>query len=365
MSGTVGTGEPGAGDRTEPRAAGPAEIDAVARLGPGERRRVGWLERFGLRPLRSAWPDARKAVLGQEGTPPTEWDWSSTRIFKPAISIPTWLGRTRSDGLVPVYNLVNRHPAPKSAAYSVRVSFCRDFRGGQWTYDGHVGTDFAIPVGTPVTTTAPGKVLRIACEIDHGGLKVCIDHGDGLFTTSGHLSRALVREGELVRRGQVVGLSGASGIEFVLFFPWVAPHLHLNVWLGGEPADPFAAPGETPLWRAGNHPTPCPDGGDDGGDGGLAGFEPSDWDPDGVEASIDACRDPVVRERCRSFGTLERRAAEVLFHRVLTSAAFSSFPPLYRRVAPRRPCLDLPFRERDFRGAWLPPVPDFPSCDAA
>ena len=38
-------------------------------------------------------------------------------------------------------------------------------------------------------------------------------------------------------RGGVIGLSGASGIEFILFFPWVAPHLHLNVWLNGEPIE--------------------------------------------------------------------------------------------------------------------------------
>ena len=50
------------------------------------------------------------------------------------------------------------------------------------------------------------EVGGVACEIDHGGLKVCIDHGQGLFTTSSHLSRTLVGEGELVRRGQVLGL---------------------------------------------------------------------------------------------------------------------------------------------------------------
>jgi len=55
-----------------------------------------------------------------------------------------------------------------------------------------------------------------------------------------------------------------------------------------------------------------------------------------------------------SFAALERRAAEILFHRVLTPAAFAAFPPLYRSAGPRRPLLDLPFLREDFAGAWLP-----------
>jgi len=318
-----------------------------------ERARIGWLERFGLRPLGPALRDARKAIAGNGATPATSWDTSSLRIFKPAISLPTWLGRRRSDSLVPVYNFFNREQPPRDVPYSVKVSFCRDFQGGQWTYDGHVGTDFAVPVGTPVLSAAPGRVLRVASELDHGGLKVCIDHGAGLFSTSSHLSRASVREGDFVRRGELLGLSGASGIEFLLFFPWVAPHLHLNVWLNGEPVDPFAREQEISLWRCRNAPRPYdPDRDGDAGD--PEGFEPSDWDADGVEAAIEACRDREVREKARSFTSLERRAAEILFHRVLSSAAFDAFPPLYASTGPRRPCLDLPFREQDFRGAWLP-----------
>jgi len=315
-----------------------------------ESLRVGWLERFGLRPLGPALREARKALAGNGATPATTWGLSSVRIFKPRISLATWAGRRRGDGLVPVYNFFNREQPPLEAPYSVKVTFCRDFRGGRWTYDGHVGTDFAVPVGTPVVATAPGRVVRVASELDHGGLKVCMDHGDGLFTTSSHLSRALVREGDEVARGRVLGLSGASGLEFVLFFPWVAPHLHLNVWLDGEAVDPFARPGEVAMWRNGNDPLPF-----DGEEETCRDFTPSEWDEAGVEAAIDACRDREIRERARSFASLERRAAEILFHRVLSSAAFDAFPPLYRGRHARRPCLDLPFRPRDFRGAWLPP----------
>jgi murein DD-endopeptidase len=325
--------------------------ERVASLGPRERLPVGWAERFGLRPLGQGLRDARKAVVGRGATPATTWDLSSLQILKPRISLHTWAGRTRADGKVPVYNFFNRNQPPKSAPYSVKVSRCRDFRGGQWTYDSHVGTDFAVRVGTPIVTTAPGLVLRVARELDHGGLKVCIDHGQGLFTTSSHLSRALVREGEQVERGGVIGLSGASGIEFILFFPWVAPHLHLNVWMNGEPIDPFARRGEVSMWRRHNDPRPY-----DGKPVDEEAFEPSEWDADGVEAAIEACREHQIREKTRRFPSLERRAAEILFHRVLSPAIFEAFPPLYAREGLRRPCLDLPFRALDFRGTWLPPV---------
>jgi murein DD-endopeptidase MepM/ murein hydrolase activator NlpD len=309
---------------------------------------IGPLETFGLRPAGEAIAGVRRVLRGSPFVPPTRWDATSARIFKPSISIPTWLRRTREDGLVPVYNFFNRVPQPKDEGYSVRVTYCRDFRGGRWTYDGHLGTDFACPVGTPIVAAAPGVVLRVASELDRGGLKVCVDHGEGLFTTHNHLSRALVAPGARVERGQAVGLSGASGVEFVFCFPWVAPHLHYNVWLNGEPVDPFATDGETSLWLRRNDPVPASGAAD-------ARFAPSPWDAAGVDAAIEACRDPSRRDAMRALPTVERRAAEVLVLRNYKPTLFSSFPPLYRERFDRTPRLDLPFRAADFRGAWLPP----------
>jgi murein DD-endopeptidase MepM/ murein hydrolase activator NlpD len=197
---------------------------------------------------------------------------------------------------------------------------------------------------------AAGLVLRVSNELDHGGRKVCVDHGDGLFTTHNHLSRALVRPGERVTRGQPVGLSGASGLEFVLFFPWVSPHLHYNVWLDGLPVDPFAVKGEESLWRRRNDPVPAEDGASED-----EAFEPSAWDPDGVEAAIDACRDATLRAELRAVTPLPERAAAVLLKRSYRRALFDSLPPLYLARHTRRPRLDLPFRAGDFRGVWLPP----------
>jgi murein DD-endopeptidase len=152
----------------------------------------------------------------------------------------TWLGRRRADRRVPIYNLFNRTPTPIADGWSVRKTQVRDFRGGTLTYDSHNGTDFAVPPGTIVVAAAPGRVLRVSSEFNRGGLKVFVDHGRGLVTTSNHLGRALVRDGDLVRRGQPIALSGASGIDMFLMFPWNVPHVHFNVWLNGEPVDPFA-----------------------------------------------------------------------------------------------------------------------------
>lgn len=313
------------------------------------RARIHPLDVFGLRPIGPALAPVRRVVLGGNGGPANLWGPSSVRIFKPRISFPTWLGRTRPDRLVWLYNFFNRVPQPPDQGYSVQVTYCRDFAGGRWTYDGHLGTDFACPVGTPIVAGAEGLVLRVSNELDHGGLKVCIDHGDGLFTTHNHLSRALVRPGDRVSRGQPVGLSGASGLEFVLFFPWVSPHLHYNVWLDGLPVDPFAVHGEESLWLRRNEPVP-------GGDAvSPATFEPSTWDPEGVEAAIEACRDEALRAELRAVTPLPQRAAAVLLKRSYRRALFDSLPPLYRDRHERRPRLDLPFRAQDFRGVWLPP----------
>ncbi len=313
--------------------------------------KIGVLDVFGLKPLDTALAQAGRAVFGNNDIPPTNWDLSSIKVFKPHISIPTWLGVKIHGDKAPVYNLFNRNMRGPDEPFSVRVTDCEDFRGGQWTYDSHLGTDFAIPVGTPVATCAPGLVMTVKRQFDHGGLKVFVDHGDGLLTTYAHLSRALVGAGDIVRRGQAVGLSGAAGMELLMFFPWVAPHVHLNVVLNGAPADPFGADGgEVPLWRTGNDPTPFKASGARSDE--L--FEPTAWNPALLDAAIEDCSDAAERDYLRGFPDIVERAAEILNHRMFFTTIFKDFPPLYEKEYPRRPALDLPFLESDYSGAKLP-----------
>jgi murein DD-endopeptidase len=226
----------------------------------------------------------------------------------------------------------------------VRKTNVEDFLGTTLTYDSHNATDFAVPPGTQVVAAAPGQVIRVSNEFNRGGLKVFIDHGRGLITTYNHLARALVRVGEIVRRGQPIALSGYSGIDAVLTFPWGAPHVHFNTWLDGEYVDPFARPGEIALWRNGNWPTPH-DGSDRDSD-----FEPTRWDDDAIERGIRACRSEQARREIRSFANTFERAAALIFHKNYYPSRFDEPVQLYPEPHARTPWLDLPFSREDYDG---------------
>ncbi|MFO0565293.1 MAG: M23 family metallopeptidase [Polyangiaceae bacterium] len=205
-------------------------------------RNVPLIEVLGLSPFPLALRQAKLAVLGDGGdTPRSRFGLSSLGIFTPRLAVSTWLGRVRADRKVPILNLVNRTPTPVADGWSVRITQVRDFRGGRLTYDSHNGTDFVVPPGTPVCAAAPGRVVSVRREFNRGGLKLYIDHGGTLVTTSNHLAKVLVEVGQDVARGELVALSGYSGLNAVVGFPWVAPHVHYNVWLSGVAVDPFAA----------------------------------------------------------------------------------------------------------------------------
>jgi len=305
-------------------------------------------ETFGLAPLGTRLGEMLVTFRGAEGVPPSRFDATSLGIFRPRLALGTWLGRRRADRRVPIYNLFNRTPTPIADGWSVRRRQVRDFRGGGLTYDSHNGTDFAVPPGTVVVAAAPGRVLRVSSEFNRGGLKVFVDHGRGLVTASNHLGRALVREGDRVARGQPIALSGASGIDMVLMFPWNAPHVHFNVWLNGEPADPFGEPDEGSLWRRRNDPAPDDGTADDGG------AAPTVWDAAAVDAAIAACDVAAVREALRAVPSLEVRAMGLLFQMNYYPTRFGSRRSPYGIAFAREPRLDLPFRAADVAGIVFP-----------
>jgi murein DD-endopeptidase MepM/ murein hydrolase activator NlpD len=89
----------------------------------------------------------------------------------------------------------------------------------------HQGLDYAVPQGTPVSALNSGKVL-LARPLFFEGNCVILDHGQGLLTLYMHLSAFEVKEGDMVRRGQKLGLSGGTGRA-------TGPHLHIAVrWQG-------------------------------------------------------------------------------------------------------------------------------------
>jgi murein DD-endopeptidase MepM/ murein hydrolase activator NlpD len=107
-----------------------------------------------------------------------------------------------------------------------------------WRPDVHRGVDLDVPTGTEVRAMAEARVQFSGVMRGFGNV-VWLDHGGGTLTVYAHLSTIGVREGESVRRGQVVGLSGATGdVTF--------PHLHFEVWRGGREVDPIPLLGGRP-----------------------------------------------------------------------------------------------------------------------
>jgi murein DD-endopeptidase MepM/ murein hydrolase activator NlpD len=94
----------------------------------------------------------------------------------------------------------------------------------------HSGVDISAPTGTPIHATADGVVVRAEYFAGYGKL-VVIDHGNGMSTRYGHLSRFDVVPGQEVRRGDVIAFSGATGRV-------TAPHLHYEIRMGGAAINP-------------------------------------------------------------------------------------------------------------------------------
>lgn len=95
----------------------------------------------------------------------------------------------------------------------------------------HKGTDLRAPIGTPVYAMNRGLV-RFTDYLRNYGNAVVIDHGLGLQTVYMHLSKISVNEGQMVEKGDLIGMSGDTG--YVL-----SPHLHLSVRIWGVAVDPM------------------------------------------------------------------------------------------------------------------------------
>jgi murein DD-endopeptidase MepM/ murein hydrolase activator NlpD len=95
----------------------------------------------------------------------------------------------------------------------------------------HNGDDIAVSSGTEVHAADSGVVVVSGWEGGYGNY-VAIDHGNGISTGYGHNSRLLVHQGERVVKGQVIALSGSTGLS-------TGPHVHFEVRRNGEPIDPM------------------------------------------------------------------------------------------------------------------------------
>tara|TARA_B100000795_G_scaffold79079_1_gene56651 strand:- start:165 stop:1010 length:846 start_codon:yes stop_codon:yes gene_type:complete len=95
----------------------------------------------------------------------------------------------------------------------------------------HAGMDFSAKTGTPIYATGDGKIYKVRKSRRGYGNHVIIDHGYGYKTLYAHMKKYVVRRGQKVKRGEVIGYVGSTGTS-------VAPHLHYEVHKDGRKINP-------------------------------------------------------------------------------------------------------------------------------
>lgn len=167
------------------------------------------------------YPVEKLTVAPSKATPPKEL---SERIAREAK-----LGRaamqSNSAGGAPKLPLVRPVPGGFSSVYGKSRYFNGEFRGR------HGGVDMRAKEGTPVKAAADGIVVLTGNNFWFAGNCVYLDHGAGLVTFYGHMSKVNVKKGDRIKAGDILGLSGRTGRV-------TGPHLHFSAAWRGEFFDP-------------------------------------------------------------------------------------------------------------------------------
>ncbi len=180
-------------------------------------------------------PDARPI----DGAREAGYDGAAGTV-EPAVDVDFLLRRARqlanswreaSDSLTSAFDRLTSTPSILPTTGRITSSFTRS----RWhpileRSRPHEGLDIVAPYGTPIVAAARGVVVFSGYRSGYG-LTVEIDHGYGTLTRYAHASRALVRRGAIVERGDTIGRVGRSGLA-------VGSHLHYEVLVNGRPADP-------------------------------------------------------------------------------------------------------------------------------
>lgn len=129
------------------------------------------------------------------------------------------------EGVIAIPSMKPVRDASLTSSYGVRSD---PFRGRSAM---HAGIDLAGPVGTPIYATADGVVARSGRAGAYGNL-IEINHGQGIQTRYGHMSRLIARAGQRVKRGDLIGLMGSTGRS-------TGSHLHYEVRIDGRAVNPI------------------------------------------------------------------------------------------------------------------------------
>ena len=124
-----------------------------------------------------------------------------------------------------VYSLKKWVPPTDSTRYTAYYGDRRTYRytNGKSSTSLHYGNDYGIPTGSDVTACADGKVVMAENRISTGW-SVVIEHLPGLYSLYYHMDSLCVKEGEMVKAGELIGKSGSTGLA-------TGPHLHWEVRL--------------------------------------------------------------------------------------------------------------------------------------
>lgn len=201
------------------------QIDRIQRLTNGAAQTAeeisGILERNGI-PLDAATDDTQGGIGGPYVAP------QSTASFNDSLN-ELDAALTRLEAMRDTAKRMPfANPAPGKDITSRFGNRPDPFLGGLAM---HAGIDFRSPVGGEIKSTGAGKVIAAGPAGGYGNM-VEIDHGYGLTTRYGHMSRVLVKVGDDVASGDVIGLSGNTGRS-------TGPHLHYEVRRNGEAVDPM------------------------------------------------------------------------------------------------------------------------------
>ena len=133
---------------------------------------------------------------------------------------------TKRDNIPSIQPVTNHELTLLTAAYGTLMHpFYR-------TLQSHQGVDYAVPEGTRIFATADGIVKEVKGKNSTSGITVVIDHRNGYTTSYSHLQSVKVKRGKRVQRGDIIALSGNSGLS-------LAPHLHYEVRYNGVRVDPI------------------------------------------------------------------------------------------------------------------------------
>lgn len=127
-------------------------------------------------------------------------------------------------------SLINRIPSLKPSIGKVTSEFGMRLSPFDGMRQFHAGLDIGAPQGAPIKAPADGVVTFVG-DFDTLGNTIVLDHGASIMTRFGHIHKMLVKVGQRVKRGAVIGTVGNTGRS-------TGPHLHYEVWIRNQAVDP-------------------------------------------------------------------------------------------------------------------------------